>query len=226
MIRSSYLTLLLLFLFSLSALAQSRSRRKKSRDESRFSASVLAGAYLSQLDGDLYVGFDKPSLSVGVRGTAELAPHWDFDFELNYQQKGSRFEERLNGPKDRLIHLDYMEVPFFLRHYPGRRDRGLSLAIGLAYARRIGSRIEDTAETNLIAYNEIVSDFRSNELSIIPDISYRINPHLSFGVRYSYALTRFYDNPEGYRPESTGFFVEEITLLRNYLFGIYGAYTL
>ncbi len=225
MIRSIYLTLFLLLIFSISAFAQNRSRRKRKQTESRFSASVLVGAHLTQLDGDLYVGFDKFGASVGVRGTANLAEHWDFDFELNYQQKGSRFEERVNGPKDRLIHLDYMEVPFFIRYYPGARDRGLSLAIGIAYARRIGSRIEDTTRPNLIAYNEIVEDFKSNEISLIPAIAYRINPHFSFGLRYSYALTSFYDNPEGYSPEATGFFVEEISLLRNYLVGLYGAYT-
>ena len=125
-----------------------------------------------------------------------------------------------------MIHLDYMEVPILLRYYPTEKDVGLNLAAGVAYGRRINSRIEERDAFNLVSYEQIVDDFVSNELSLILELGLRFNRNFSIGCRYSYAFTRFYDNPEGFGPGTgIGGTAESIKLLRNYLVGGYFAYS-
>ncbi len=223
--RNLYLIVLLLFVFSVSAFAQGRSRPKK-KDRRRFKASVLMGAYATQIDGDLFVGFNKFGFSAGVRGTVVLDKHFDVDIELLYQEKGSRFEANIMGRKDRIIHLDYMEVPFLLRYYPGVKDRGVNMAVGIAFGRIINSQIEERVTTNLVSYEAIADDFTSNELSLILELNLRLDQPFHIGGRYSFAFTRFYDNPEGAGPGTiVGGSAERITLLRNYLIGGYVGYT-
>ncbi len=218
------LILLLVFLSSTTLDAQKRRVRKKKTNDSRFRVSLLLGAYGAQVDGDNFNGYDKGALSSGLRATILLREHIDFNIELLYQQKGSIFETKVNGRKDRALNLTYIEVPFLLRYFPLKEKQGLSLEVGVAYSRLIGTKVIENPSEVLVAYEDIAVDFISNELSLLLGFAYQFTPHISFGGRFSFGLNPFYDNSENappgtVQPEGT------VTYLRNYLLGVYAAYT-
>lgn len=226
--RNLYLIFFLLFAICTTSMAQGRKRTKK-QDRRRFKASLVLGGYGSQVDGDNFVGYNKFGLSGGVRATAVLNRHFDANIELLYQQKGSRFESRPGGSRDRILHLDYMEVPILLRYYPQKKEEGISLAAGFAFARIINTKITERPIKDKLSYDMIAGDFTSNEVSFVGDAAIKLTPNLSIGGRYSYSFSRFYDNPEGISPPAStaggSGTTETVFFLRNYMIGGYAAYT-
>ena len=152
--RNIYLVFFLLLAISTTAMSQNRNRKKK-KDRRRFKASLVVGAYGTQIDGDNYNGYNKLSLSGGLRAIAILNDHFDANIELLYQEKGSSIETVLGQERNRKIHLAYMEIPFLIRYFPGQKERGVSLETGLAFARRIGSKITEAPLGYRISYEDI-----------------------------------------------------------------------
>ena len=49
---------------------------------------VISGVNLSQVDGDMFYGFKKFGLNVGVGAMIPFGKNWDVSFEILYNQKG------------------------------------------------------------------------------------------------------------------------------------------
>lgn len=228
MIRLLFLTSCLLFFMTATAFTQSK-KVGTEQDRRRFKADLILGLYATQIDGDNFVGYDKAGLSGGVRGIAVLNKRFDMNIELLYQQKGSRFETEANGSKDRILHLDYMEVPFLIRYYPTSKNQGMNLAIGVAFSRLIGTSVTERELPDRLIYETLVEDFSSNETSFIAEVALKLTPRINVGGRYSFSFSRFYDNPEGIGPiastQTGGRSTERIFYLRNYMLGGYVAYS-
>ena len=222
--------LCLLVLGSTTADAQRYGSRKKK--EPLFGAGVLIGPSFSQIDGDKFTGYSK----VGIYGGAQAIVRFDKRNQLRigllYHQKGNRVESR-NEPnyrdKDRIMELNYAEVPFIFYHrltYNELNSRATILEAGLAYGRLLGTRFEEI-ETRIDTdpYESLLDEFSRNEVSAVIGLSYQINKNFGVGFRSTMALKKYYVNPVAQEPDPLGR-RQAIKFLRNYGFAILASYTL
>jgi hypothetical protein len=195
-----------------------QSYRKKMKN--RFTAGALLGLNLSQIDGDKYRGYDKINPALGITGTAFLTKKAELRVELLYLEKGSRTESesRTEDEKDRKIHLAYMEVPFLFRYRFAEDDVHSFLEGGFSFARMINSRVtEPAAPGDGYLFQPLEEDFNRNEFNVLLGAGLQFNKHLSFKLRYGFAISRFYDD-EGGLEEPPLIFNKprNIDFLRNY----------
>jgi hypothetical protein len=144
-----------------------------------------AGATLSQLDGDGYTGYDKLGLRLGLRSQASISERIDFIIELNWEEKGSKFEsedpEQNSKIKNRAVALSYAEIPLIFRFY-GRKHPHLFAEGGAAIAYLVKNRFVDPDGESLGAYREIADDFSRSEWNLVLGGGYAFND--KFGVLF------------------------------------------
>lgn len=236
---------LLLLIFSLTLVAvlpdqadaQYRGKRKKIKH--RFNAGFILGGNLSQVDGDLYTGFDKAGLRSGLKGAMYLNDRLDLVVGFLYNQKGSRFE----GPKGyvtarskvRKIHFDYMEVPLLLSIQLGddpRDGQGYTLETGFSFARMINYDIAETVydPDRVVSYDAYANDFNPNEFNLLLGMNYFFNSHFGIGFNYTIQLNKVFDNPLERDLSLSGAFRNDpatrVSLLRNYQIAVQVIYNI
>ncbi len=195
--------------------------------QEQFVAGIHAGIIASQLDGDNYTGYDKFGLRIGARVERRVGQKIEISIELNYEEKGSRFESRDGRPvmeRNRIIQLTYAEVPIIVRWYHKTQKRlffesGIALSYMLDHRFRvIGTR------GNLLAFESIASEFSRSELNLILGLGHRFSDKVGIYFRTSIGLIPFYENAAA-REEKVPFTPrpfgtpspEIINHLRNYL---------
>lgn len=127
---------MLLLIFSTNILLAQRNA-----PERRFEGSAIAGFNLTQIDGDLLEGFNKPGFNVGAKVDAVLTERWRVGIEFLFSQQGAR-RDRLDNPAspyDR-IHFNMLEVPL-MAHF---RDWKMEASAGFSYGRIINFEIIDS----------------------------------------------------------------------------------
>lgn len=82
----------------------------------RFEGGLLAGYNASQVDGDIYRGYNKPGVVVGAFVQTDVAPAIFLGMEIKYAQKGSRnkIDPKNPIPEKYIMRLGYAEVPVFI----------------------------------------------------------------------------------------------------------------
>jgi hypothetical protein len=193
-----------------------------------------SGLILSQLDGDGHTGYDKPGLRLGIRSQAYISKNVDLIIELNWEEKGSRFESGEadeNGKKNQVIRLDYAEVPFILRFY-GRKRQSLFLEAGTAISYLVSYKFfGPQIQVPLERYQMVAQDFRRSEINAILGGGYAFTARFGLVFRTSIAINHLYHNAEVIDQVAKLPQVERnnpdvpLALLRNYLVSV-GAYFL
>lgn len=220
-----YVAYLLPILLLLGLLPQNtHAQSYKKRIKQRFKAGVTAGFNLSQIDGDQYVGFNKGNPLFGLAGTAILTRRSQLGIELLYVGKGARTESRPGTTimKDRIIDLNYMEVPFLYRYHTADEGMHTFLEGGFAFARLISSELQEPSPP-LDGYfiKSLEPDFRRNELSLLLGAGVQLSEHFALRFRYQAGLTPFYRQSEADqalpRPITFSNRTNRIEFLRNYL---------
>lgn len=84
-----------------------------------FDAGLVAGATMSQIDGDKYYGYNKLGLTAGAFVSLPVAEHFAAQMELKYTQMGAKSSIREAelpdyGPYKLMLH--YAEIPLMLRY--------------------------------------------------------------------------------------------------------------
>lgn len=79
-----------------------------------FKAELIAGANVSQIDGDGLAGFDKPGLLAGMAIRYPISDNLYIQPEILYIQKGSRTKQ--NDPGYFIWRLNYIEIPVVIRY--------------------------------------------------------------------------------------------------------------
>lgn len=201
---STIILFLAIFLFVLpDADAQYRRSRKRPKKEPIFGAGVVAGLQLSQIDGDEFTGFDLPGLSAGLRGVVRLTRRDQIRMELLYSQQGSRIEYSseqapLRG-RDRLLRLNYAEVPILYYHKLTETEQGHGpgIELGVAVGRLLDYRIEeDEARFRGEPFADIADEFDRTQISAVAGLNHRFNRRIEVALRASGALTKVYFNEE------------------------------
>ncbi|MEM1328863.1 MAG: porin family protein [Bacteroidota bacterium] len=222
--------LLLILIGSQSAEAQ----RRRFTPKQRFHVGITTGLNLSQVDGDSFVGYDKTGLMAGLQGVAVLTPRLSLVTELLYTQKGSRVEykDALHPRKERLLSVNYAEVPFLLRIKllpPDTEQKQIELETGFSFARLIHSRIEEEPSRVRYPFTDLELDFERHEFNALVGMHIEIFKDFNLGARASIGISKFYVGEErgdvttiealiGFQPPPAFF--------RNYLATIYVNYQL
>lgn len=221
------LPLLLLAFFADDAYGQ---RSKRKRLKQRFHAGLLAGFNLSQIDGDLYTGFDKVNVQAGIFGTARFSHRTELVIELMYVGKGSKvgnYSLRRNSEVlDNSLTLHYVEAPILLRHKFNEDVKGYYLEAGFAYARLANYKIDQVPSNELgVYFEDYALDFERNEFSLLGGLGYQFSEHFCMKFRTSFSLTKFFERELDEQMLITGTRAKlTVTQLRNYRIGFSGVY--
>lgn len=167
----------------------------------RFIGSVIAGANVTQVDGDEVYGFRKFGANVG--GSAMIALNekqtWFATVELLFTQKGSyqkayvpnmdsianaNYNYPYNPKIKYKLNLDYVEVPVVF-HYEDPRT-GWALGAGLSWARMVTAKeIENGWHTTTGLRS---GTYRRCDWSVLADLKIRLWKGLKLNVRYQYSF--------------------------------------
>ncbi len=156
-----------------------------------FRASVLAGANLSQIDGDDLLGFYQPGVNAGLRVVALLGEKWRVGPEILYSQQGAkRNRNSANVSEFREIRLNTVELPLMVYY----KDWRLTAEAGASYQRVIDYGVTDfRGEDVTTAY-----PFANDLVAIKFGVTLYITPNVGVNFRWSKHLTdlQLADDPD------------------------------
>lgn len=168
----------------------------------RIQAAVIAGANLSQVDGDEIYGFNKIGWNTGLGAVVPFGKNFQFSIETLYSQKGSyqspQYEDVDSSGNvttgEYKVTLDYLEVPVMVMY----NDKDvITGGLGFSYGRLVrvneyehGQKVESTTVNN--------GPYSRNDYSALADVRFRVYKKIKLNLRYTYSLakirTREYEN--------------------------------
>lgn len=172
-------------------------------DEGRFSATLILGMNISQIDGDDAYGYGKIGLNTGVRGGIRLGKRAELATEILFSQKGSVALPKNSGSgRAYTIHLDYVEVPILIYYKDwdvedmnGNVFQRFMFGAGFSYSRLLNINIKNNAGLDL-------DEFYKNDFMMMLDANIFITKNIGVGVRWSRSIPTIYnDEPAGARPD-------------------------
>ena len=156
-----------------------------------FSAMLVAGVNLSQIDGDKLGGFNKFGLNTGARVSARLNDRWHLSTEFLFSQQGANAvkTDDISSTYDR-IQLNFVEVPFMINY----SDWKILASAGVSYNRLINYEVinddgEDITEQEM---------YREDMPALVLGATYKFSEKLGLNFRWSRYLTSLIpadDNP-------------------------------
>jgi hypothetical protein len=229
--KKVYFSFLLALIFCLAFVPGANAQYKghKKKYENRFGAGAVIGTNLSQIDGDLYTGFNKIGLRVGMEGSIYMNKRLDVVIGLLYVQKGSKTNSEVtfasDVPPDTEIKLDYMEVPFLLSiKFGNKTQHSYTLEAGFSYARLINSTFTFRDFPDKVDYSQLADQLNSNEFSAVMGINFMFTKRFDIGFLFEVQLNKLYQLPEDQVIEAANASPPQVTFMRNYLIGIQAGY--
>lgn len=166
-------------------------------DDRRFTATIVAGAAFTQIDGDEDGSYSKVGFIGGVRGGIVFGPRMELATEILFSQKGS-YIQRI----DKTYHLDYAEVPvmFYYKDWKAtdansdREYMRIAIGAGVSYSRLLNSRVKQ--------FDRVLSDepgyvdpFLQNDFMIVIDGNVFITRNWGIGIRWARSLVTVAQEP-------------------------------
>ncbi len=154
-----------------------------------FEGAILAGANLSQIDGDLLAGYNQPGLNAGIRVSVNLSDRWKASTGLQFAQLGSSYSkgDPVNALYDN-IRINAVEVPL-LAHFLEWRFR---VSAGMTYSRVINYSAADVIGGSLTEE----TDLRDNILSLALGAAYFFNDQWGIDFLWTKSLTNVQADPD------------------------------
>ena len=164
----------------LPAVAFSQNNKK----ESIFSAGLLAGLNMAQIDGDGVAGYNKVGLNLGGVAFIRLHQNWKLGFEILYSQKGSRTKiTQWRNPNESFkIILDYLEVPVMLYFTDGTKAM---FGAGFSYGNLIR---EKSFVGGYETPNPYVGSFFNEDFNGIVAVTFLFGQHWGVNLRGAYSI--------------------------------------
>ena len=232
----SYTFLLLISLLFWAEFSHGQVRKRTRQYTPRYSTfefGLLGGRSFSQLDGDYFTGFDKGGWYGGLRGIVNVSNRLGIHVEMLYSQKGSRIPHGTviseNSVNDRLVSMDFAEVPVLLRVQLSETRKSGFFEFGGYFGRLIDTSVEERIIPGIrggTQYEDIVPEFKSSEVGLMTSLGIGIGQHLEMSFRYSFALSKIYVNENFVLPPTGSPFRKEVQFLRNYHLSLLLAYRL
>lgn len=143
-----------------------------------FQASVIAGANLSQIDGDMLFGFHKAGVNAGIRVVAKLDDRWRVGPEILFTQSGAFLPNSSSNISEwSRFQFNTLEIPL-MAYY---KDWRLTAEAGFSYQRLFSyevanfQRMDVTEEVDL---NEQLFAFNAG-------VTFHVNANFGVNFRWS-----------------------------------------
>jgi hypothetical protein len=148
----------------------------------KFNGGLIVGGLISQVDGDTYDGYHKFGYLGGAYVSLQISQHSSFQLEMEYIQKGSRYNADSANPADQpyLLRLHYLEIPVLYQYSFGKRfmvEAGPAADVLLGYYEEKDNIADPPTEP-----------FRTVTLSGIIGVTANITDHLKANFRFNYSL--------------------------------------
>jgi len=158
----------------------------------KINIGALAGINASQVSGDGYGGFNKAGILVGAYSNFDISEEFNFQFEINYSEKGSRRNPKTDEGDTEffLLRMNYVEVPIMLRY---KRER-FTYEAGLYYGQLISSYLEnENGQFNIPPQTNQLIDF---DFGALIGINFNLTENIIMNWRYSNSIlpVREYDS--------------------------------
>ncbi len=156
-----------------------------------FRAGFTTGLVATEVNGATRSGhFHKAGVSLGLLVNTHINKKNIFQMELNYVQKGSFYRGDSLGNGRFRIALNYVEIPFLVRHKIHFLKRGkpvnrVDLEFGGSYGRMVSHRAVDGQNTILPPSNYL---YNYNDISLLAGFDINITPKFIFCFRYSNSI--------------------------------------
>lgn len=166
-------------------------------EEGRFTATIVAGAAFTQIDGDEDGSYSKVGFIGGARGGINFGPRMELATEILFSQKGSYIKDI-----DKTYHLDYVEVPvmFYYKDWKAKDAKSnreymrVAIGAGFSYSRLLNAKVRQ--------YNNVTSDqpgyvdpFLKNDFMLVLDGNIFFLRNWGIGIRWSRSLTTIVQQP-------------------------------
>lgn len=154
-----------------------------------FTGMLVAGANLSQIDGDELLGFHKIGLNTGLRANARLSERWSLSLEMLYSQQGSRRATNDNpGAVYDKIRLNWVEAPVMINF----SDWKILASAGISYGRLVNYQVEDVLGNDITELEE----YRPDMFSIVFGGTFFFSEDWGLNIRWSKYLTDLRADPD------------------------------
>jgi len=172
----------------------------KSVSAQNINIGALAGVNASQVSGDGYIGFKKAGILVGLYSNFNISEKLNFQFEINYSEKGSRRNPKTDeGDTDFfLLRMNYVEVPMMLRYQKKR----FNYEAGLYYAQLVSDYLED--ENGRFEIPEQLNQLKGSDVGFLLGLDFYFTETIIMNWRFSTSIlpVREFDSGASFRFDS------------------------
>ncbi len=169
---------------------------QKDKEEGRFTATIVAGINISQVDGDEDGVYSKVGFNGGARGGVRFGKKMELCTEILFSQKGSYIKRY-----DKMYHLDYIEVPllFYYKDWAATNKKNqeymrVMFGAGLSYSRLLNTTLRE-GSLNLKDKPGYVDPFLKDDLMVMLDANFFFTRNFGINVRWSRSVLTIVHTP-------------------------------
>ena len=182
----------------------------------QFRAGASFGVNASQISGDGYSGFNKAGINAGIFSNTRFSRDLDFQFEINYSEKGSRKNPQTDKGDTEffLLRMPYIEIPIMLQYHKNK----FTYEAGFSYSRLISSYLEN--ENGPFEIQPQLNQFRDNDFAFLLGVNFNFTDNLIMNWRFNTSVIPFrkYDSGSDELPFDSGMYHHFVAFTFRYQF--------
>lgn len=154
-----------------------------------FDAHIELGFNASQVDGDLYSGYNKLGIHGGLGIAYRMDDSWSVESGIFYDALGSQKELQIgsSAPEEQQkIKLNYISLPLYAKYRPN--NLALDFAMGVQFSYLMESKIQDRTDDALLQF------FNKSDIAVNLRARYHFNDNWSISVKASEAISLIFNN--------------------------------
>lgn len=157
-----------------------------------FDANIEIGFNTSQIDGDLFAGYNKIGIHGGLGVQYIFSNEWKLGSGIFYNALGSQKEIQIGNTapeEQQKIKLSYVSVPIMMIYsLSSGEERGWHFSGGLQGSYLINSSIQDRVNDAILEF------FNEIDISVAIGVDYQFSSLWSIGVKASESVTLLFNN--------------------------------
>ena len=182
----------------------------------QFRAGVSFGVNASQIGGDGYSGFNKAGINTGLFSNTKITKELDFQFEINYSEKGSRKNARPDKDDNDffLLRMPYIEIPLMVQYH----KKNFTYEAGLSYSRLLSSYLED--ENGTFEIEPQLNQFSDNDFAFLLGVNFSFTDNIIMNWRFNTSFLPFrkFDSGSNELPFDSGMYHHYVAFTLRYQF--------